>query len=144
MDFNKYYQEQAYGRLESYPVYKAGSVYQKGFGIGSSFRRFVSWIIPLLRQHALPIAKEVGKEVIKNVAEIASDAIEGRNITDSTKEKIRGSLEKLSNNNNNNQRGSGNHKYKYKRAKQISKNKSKSSKSKKKLNKIFYDIFDRN
>ena len=36
-----------------YNVYR-GSMYQKGYGLGGSFRKFFSWIIPLVKKHALP------------------------------------------------------------------------------------------
>lgn len=104
MDFNKYYLDQASGR---YPVFR-GSVIQRGYGLGNVFRQLLSWAIPILKEHALPLVKEVGKEVIHNVAGIANDAIEGRNIKESAKEKFKTSLQKL-------QRGNGIQKRKKKR-----------------------------
>jgi len=123
MDFNKYYLDQANG---IYPVFK-GPPIQKGYGIGNAFRKFISWAIPLLKQHALPVAKEVGKHVIQNIAEIANDAIEGKSIKDSAKEKMKSSIEKL--NQQQQQQGRG------KRKIRKIKNKNKKKKSKK-------DIFD--
>lgn len=91
MDFNKYYLDQASG---NYPVFR-GSVYQRGYGLGNVFQRFFSWALPLLKQHALPIAKVLGKEVINNVASVANDAIDGRDIKESVNEKLKNTLEKL-------------------------------------------------
>lgn len=91
MDFNKYYVDQATG---NYPVFR-GSAFQRGYGLGNIFQRFFSWALPLLKQHALPIAKQIGKEVVSNVAGIANDAIEGRDIEESAKEKFKNSLEKI-------------------------------------------------
>lgn len=91
MDFNKYYLEQATGGLTAF----RGPAFQRGYGFGSAFRRFMSWALPLLKQHALPLAKTVGKEVITNVASIANDAIDGKDVNDSAKEKFTTSLEKM-------------------------------------------------
>lgn len=90
MDFNNYYLNQANG----YPVFR-GSPYQKGYGLGNAFRRFISWAIPILKEYGLPVAKSIGKEIITNVADIANDAIEGKDIKESAKEKFKTSLEKL-------------------------------------------------
>lgn len=121
MDFNKYYLDQALGN--SFPVYR-GSTFQKGYGLGGVFRRFFSWALPLLKEHGLPLAKNLGKEIISNVASIASEAIDGKNVGESAKEKIKSSFEKL------NQTGKG-----YKRRKKSS------LKSKQKKKRVL-DIFD--
>lgn len=92
MDFNQYYLDQAAG---NYPVFK-GSRFQRGYGLGNAFRRFLSWALPLLRQHALPLAKNIGKEVISNAASIATDAIDGKDVKEAAKEKFKSSIEKLS------------------------------------------------
>lgn len=91
MDFNKYYVDQASGK---YPVFR-GSYSQRGYGLGNVFRQLISWAIPLLKEHALPLVRDVGREVIHNVAGIATDVIDGRNIKESAKEKIKTSLQKL-------------------------------------------------
>ena len=124
MDFNKYYADQARGE---YPVFR-GVAFQHGYGIGGVFRRFFSWAIPLLRQHALPIAKNVGKEVIQNIASIATDAIEGKDIAESAKEKVQTALDKLKD-----QSGKG---YKRKRMRDLKYPPKKKRKTKRKL-----DIF---
>jgi hypothetical protein len=82
-----------------------------------------------LKQYALPIAKTVGKEVISNVAEITSEALDGKSIKESTREKFRKSIEKLS---DKTQTGRG-----YKRKKSEGKNT-----SFRKKNKRVLDIFD--
>lgn len=118
MDFNKYYVDQA----TSYPVFK-GSTYQRGYGLGNAFRRFISWAIPLLKEYGLPIAKSIGKEIVTNAATVATEALEGKNIKESAKEKILTSLEKLKQ-----QKGNG--------------IKRKSKSSKKLIKKRKLDIFD--
>lgn len=96
-DVNKYYQDQAEGLNEnnSEAYYFRGPMYQRGYGLGSYFKKFVTWAIPLLKQHALPVAQSIGKEVVKNVAEVASDALDGKDIKESVKSKIKNSLEKI-------------------------------------------------
>lgn len=96
MDFNKYYVQQAETAQSGLPVFR-GVQFQRGYGIGNFFRRFISWAIPLLKQNALPIAQNIGKEVVENVAAIAKDAIEGKDIKESAKEKFKTSLEKIAN-----------------------------------------------
>lgn len=100
MDFNSYYQKQADGN------YFRGASFQKGYGLGGAFRRFFSWFIPLIKEHALPVVKTIGKEVVNGVANIASDTINGEDLEDSTKKRIKETFMKL------NQSGKG---YKRKR-----------------------------
>ena len=50
----------------------------------------------------MPIAKNVSKEIVNNVVNVANDDIEGKDIKNSVKERIQNSLEKLKN-----QKGSG-------------------------------------
>jgi len=92
MDFNKYYMDQAVGN--SFPVFQ-GPLFQRGYGLGNVFKRFISWAIPLLKDYALPIAKNVGKEVINTAASVAQEAIEGKDIKESAKEKIKNTLQNL-------------------------------------------------
>ena len=108
MDYNQYYLDQAKGSIQQYQVFR-GSPFQRGYGLGNAFKRFFTWAIPLLKQYAMPIAKNVGKEIVNNVANVANDAIEGKNIKDSVKDRIQTSLEKLKN-----QKGSGKRKRKQK------------------------------
>lgn len=100
--------QQAQGTNQGpYPVFR-GSAFQHGYGLGGIFRKFFTWAIPLLKQHALPLAKNVGKEVVSNIAAIATDAIEGKNVETSAKENFKKSIQKI----NPNQSGEG---YKKKR-----------------------------
>ena len=72
-------------------VYR-GPLVQKGYGIGSVFKRFFKWIVPIIKKDALPIlksgAKTLGEEAIKTASEVAIDALEGKNIKESVKSKI--------------------------------------------------------
>jgi hypothetical protein len=123
-DVNKYYSDQAEGLNEnnSEAYYFRGPMYQRGYGLGSYFKKFVTWAIPLLKQHALPVAQSIGKEVVKNVAEVATDALDGKDIKESVKTKIKNSLEKI-------QKGKG--------LKRKRKTKQKKSNKQKKYNEFF-------
>jgi len=122
MDFNKYYLEQTKG--SNYPVFR-GAPFQRGYGLGNAFRKFISWAIPLLKEYALPIAKNVGKEIVHNVANVATDAIEGKDIKESARENFKTSLDKLK------QTGRG-----------IKRKKNQNYKTRK-ITKRYFDIFDR-
>ena len=91
MDFEKYYKNQI-----DEPVYR-GVVFQRGHGFGDVFKKFFRWIVPIVKQYATPIASSVGKEALKSAVNIANDTIDGKNLTDSTKERIKESLNILSN-----------------------------------------------
>jgi hypothetical protein len=93
MNYKQYYLNQAgFGHL---PVYR-GVQFQRGYGLGGVFRKFFTWVIPILRQHAIPIAKTFGEEVIKSASNLANDALEGKNIKDSAKIRIDESMKNLS------------------------------------------------
>lgn len=47
------------------------------------------------KEYALPVVKNIGKEIVHNAASVASEAIDGRDIKESAKEKFKSSLEKL-------------------------------------------------
>jgi hypothetical protein len=85
MDYNKYYFEQA-GNGANVNVYK-GQMYQKGYGLGGMFKRFFSWIIPIVKKHAMPAVetglKTVASQVVNSTADLAKDAISGKNIRES-------------------------------------------------------------
>ena len=75
---------------------------QTGYGIGGLFTKFFNYVKPYLlkaKEHALPILKSgaetVGKEVVKSVADIAKDVIEGRNFQDSAKQHLNRTVDSL-------------------------------------------------
>ena len=87
MDYRTYYQNQA---GSGYPVFQ-GAKYQRGYGLGYIFKGLVRWIMPLMKTHALPLltasSKELGKEALKTVTNVATDAIEVKNFENSIKER---------------------------------------------------------
>ncbi len=90
MDYESYYKNQ----IEN-PVFK-GAIYQRGHGFGDVFKKFFRWIVPIVKQHAGPIASTVGKEALKSAINIANDSLEGKNFTTSSKERFKESLNNLS------------------------------------------------
>ncbi|CAF0982786.1 unnamed protein product [Brachionus calyciflorus] len=63
--------------------YFQGSPYQRGYGLGGIFRKIFSWIMPIVREHAMPVAKSVVKE--KSATDVVQDTIQGNNLLDSAK-----------------------------------------------------------
>ena len=90
MDFEQYYKNQI-----KEPVFR-GSSYQRGYGFGDVFKKFFRWILPIVKQHAAPIAKTVGQEALKSAVNIANDALDGKDFGDSSKSRIKESLNNLS------------------------------------------------
>lgn len=78
--------------------YFKGEQFQKGYGIGGLFKRFVRWVSPFV-QKALPVLKEgikhVGKEVVSSASNIAKDVIDGHNFEESSRTHLSGSIDNL-------------------------------------------------
>ena len=88
MSFEKYYTDQANSKL---PVFR-GSAYQRGYGFGDVFKKIFRWIVPIVKEHAKPIAKKVGKSALKTAVNIASDGLEGQDLKTSAKNRIKESI----------------------------------------------------
>ena len=84
MDYKAYYINQVGG---SYPVF-SGNLYQKGFGLGNAFTRFFKWVMPILKKNALPVAKTVGRELVKGASNVALDTLDGRKFEDSASNRL--------------------------------------------------------
>jgi hypothetical protein len=93
MDFENYYSSQA---KEAIPVFR-GAPYQRGSGFGSVFKKIFRWIIPIIKEHALPVVKSAGKEALKTALNIANDTIDGKDFVSSAKQQVKNSLNKFSN-----------------------------------------------
>ena len=128
MDFEKYYKNQI-----NEPVFR-GAVFQRGHGFGDVFKKFFRWIVPIVKQHAAPIANTVGKEALKSAVNIATDTIDGKDFSQSTKNRVKESLNNLST-----IYGNGR---KRKRPIKASSKSSKNKKKKKNSKKRKLDIFD--
>jgi hypothetical protein len=72
------------------PVYYRAR-YQRGSGIGIMFNSITRWNLPVAKTHVVPVLKEaakfVGSEAIKTAANIATDAIDGKELNESVKER---------------------------------------------------------
>ena len=82
----------------SFRVY-SGPLYQRGYGLGGTFRRFFSWIVPLVKKHAIPVLesgiKHVGKTELSTAADIAHGIVAGKNFKKSAEDRIDTAVEKL-------------------------------------------------
>jgi hypothetical protein len=92
MDFNKYYVDQASN--SRYPVFRGMDI-QRGYGLGGIFKKFFSWIMPIVREHALPVTKTIGKEMLKGAINVANDSLEGKNVKESAKSRTKEVLNNL-------------------------------------------------
>ena len=128
MDFEKYYKHQI-----NEPVFR-GAVFQRGHGFDDVFKKFFRWIVPIVKQHAAPIANTVGKIALKSAVNIATDTIDGKDFSQSTKNRVKESLNNLST-----IYGNGG---KRKRSIKASTKSSKNKKNKNKTKKRKLDIFD--
>jgi hypothetical protein len=72
MDFSKYYHSQA--QEEGLPAFKARP-YMRGYGFGNVFKRFFRWISPIVKENAMPILKNIGKEGLRTAANIANETL---------------------------------------------------------------------
>lgn len=98
MNWNNYYMEQAGGAGNSYDLFR-GSYFQRGYGLGGTFRRFFSWIIPIMKKHALPVLKSgahaLGTEAVNTIKNIADDVLAGKNLKESAEQQIDTAVESL-------------------------------------------------
>lgn len=140
MDYNSYYLNQAGGGYED--VFR-GVPIQRGYGLGGIFKRFFSWIMPIVKEHALPKIKEgakvISSEVLNSVGNIAADAIDGRNIKESVNNNFESSVSNIKRKAEDALKGRG---YKRRRNTKTKKSKSNSNKRNKKRFRKSIDIFD--
>jgi hypothetical protein len=94
MDFKNYYLQQAGNGL---PYYQ-GSPYQRGYGLGGVFRNIFKWIMPIVKEHALPVAKSVGKELLRTATNVAQDTLSGEDLKHSAKKRLKESFKNISEN----------------------------------------------
>ena len=93
------------------------------------FRKFASWVVPILKRHALPMlknsAKAIGTEAFDTVADVAKEVISGRNLKSSFSERFNTAVDSLKEKAENTLEGKG-----------IKRQKKNENKSKGKQNKI--------
>ena len=106
MHYQSYYESQAKNEI---PIFK-GSIYQRGYGFGDIFKKFFSWIVPIVKKNAIPVLKDVGRQIVKNTSNIAYDTIDGQNFKKSTQDRVGESMNYIET-----QYGKGKKKYKKRR-----------------------------
>ena len=131
MDYEKYFSNI---QPSTFPTYK-GIRYQRGYGLGNAFKRFFKWIIPIVKENALPLLKNVGKKVGESVltgtTNFAKDALDGKNIKESAQTRFDETTKDLETKFSMNGKGINKRKRKRKLIKSISRSK-----------KLKTDIFD--
>ena len=85
--YHEYYLNQA-GR--GYPVY-TGTRYQRGHGLGSIIGSLFKSAVPLLKRGA----KTLGRKALKTGLNLASDIMEGQNVTQATKSRLKSTGQNL-------------------------------------------------
>ncbi|CAF0802710.1 unnamed protein product [Brachionus calyciflorus] len=86
-----YYIKKEYNRR-----YDQSSPYQRGYGLGGIFRNIFRWVMPLVREHAFPIAKSVGKELFRTASNVAQDALNGNDPKESVIQRLKESIKNIS------------------------------------------------
>ena len=89
MDYEDFYSKQS-----DFPVYR-GIRHQRGYGLGGVFRKLFRFIIPLMKEHAMPILKSVGESAIKGAANFAQDTIAGKNVKESVSKRLSETVDDL-------------------------------------------------
>ena len=125
MDFNKYYLDQINNPINGFH----GQQYQRGYGLGSMFKRLFRWVVPIIKDNAMPILNSTFNKISANINDgISNFSDDLKNPDTCIKESAKHRLnETLNNLKNNFQSGKGikrkkkkNLKYlKYKREKNI-------------------------
>lgn len=83
-DANAYHNYYLNQKGRGYPVY-AGRRFQRGHGLGSILGSLFKSAAPLLKKGA----KALGKEALKTGMHVAADALEGRNVKESLKSRVK-------------------------------------------------------
>ena len=71
----------------NFPVFR-GMRHQRGYGLGGIFRKMFRYIMPIIKQHGIPILKSVGESTVKGAANFATDTIAGKNIKESANKRL--------------------------------------------------------
>ena len=107
IDWHSYYRAQAGGEQNYFKGSRfqegygglGGSYKQEGAGLGGLFRKFASWIIPIVKKYAVPTlksgAKAIGREALDSASNIAKDVLTGVNVQDSMNSRLTKSVDNL-------------------------------------------------
>jgi hypothetical protein len=104
MNYKVYYVNQVKKNVQfggGMKIYK-GSYYQNGYGLGNVFKTLkkgVSWLLPILKTHALPALKNtaeiLGKQLVQTASDIVTDKIDGVPLDESVKNRSLESINTL-------------------------------------------------
>ena len=100
----EYYKQQIGGE---YNYYK-GSQFQDGYGLiqfqtgdgfSDIFRRFASWVVPIIKKHAVPTlesgVRALGREALDSAANVAKDLLSGRDFKESATNRYKSAIDSL-------------------------------------------------
>lgn len=96
MNYQDYYLSQVSGGLPGFE----GVAFQKGYGVGSIFKKFFKWVIPIIRENALPVLNKtienVKNEALNGFNNFTNDIInEEKSIKESAKNRFNESITNL-------------------------------------------------
>ena len=96
MNYQDYYNKQVTTGLPGFQ----GAVFQKGYRVGSIFKRFFMWVIPIKKDNALPLLNKtidnVKEEAISGLSKFADDVVNKEmSIKESGKLRLNESLSNL-------------------------------------------------
>ena len=93
-----------------------GPPYQQGYGLGGSFRRFFKWMVPLVKQHTVPMLQsglsEIGRTALGSVGDFAKDVSQGEDVKTAATKHINTAVSNLKNQIENKLSGRGKRKHK--------------------------------
>jgi hypothetical protein len=103
IDWEKYYLAQIGGEYNYFRGSNFqqgyGLNYQQGAGLGTMFRKFASWVVPIFKKHALPVIessiKTVGHEALNSAADVAKDLVSGKNLKEASSERLITAIDNL-------------------------------------------------
>ena len=106
-DYLAYYKAQAGGEYS----YFKGSSFQDGYGglgglyiqngrgLGGMFKKFASWIIPIVKKYAVPTfktgAQAIGREALESASNVAKDILSGVNAKEALNNRLSKSVDNL-------------------------------------------------
>ena len=106
IDWLAYYRAQAGGEYN----YFHGSRFQEGYGLGGfniqqgaglggMFRKFASWIIPMVKKYAVPSlragANAIGREALESASNVAKEFLAGVDVQEAVKNRLNRSVDNL-------------------------------------------------
>jgi len=104
IDWIDYYKKQVGGEYNFFQ----GSPYQEGYGLiniqsgdgfSDLFRRFASWVVPMIKKHAIPTiesgVKAIGREALDSAADVAKDLLSGSDFKTSATNRYNSAIDSL-------------------------------------------------